>query len=274
MEASSSPSPARNPLRRRFHFITVLCLTLLRASSANEPPSRSLIAETDRECGYTVLADGSVRCELTHPQLDPAENAPAIPNRAEVVLSLDLPEGNAKPRPDSAGPQPSPLPVSTVQRQRDEIEYTQTVFLAELRPEGGSKQSVESFGQVLLIQLAGRNQGSEYREARATLSLSRRGERLPLVLDRGALYLLPRTDASVPLGVIDVPAEGVDTLEGNQLRFRGEMPPGTSGALTLKIPLSALTEPAALDALHDLEFDRAFRRARNDRRSGPAALNP
>jgi hypothetical protein len=53
------------------------------------------------------------------------------------------------------------------------------------------------------------------------------------------------------------------------------MPPGTSGAMTIKIPLDPVAGQMQLDQLHDLEFDEAYRRAkRRGETSSPAAAQP
>jgi hypothetical protein len=40
------------------------------------------------------------------------------------------------------------------------------------------------------------------------------------------------------------------------------MPPGTSGAMTIKIPLAPLNDAAAMSRLSELEFDEEFRRVK------------
>ena len=49
------------------------------------------------------------------------------------------------------------------------------------------------------------------------------------------------------------------------------MPPGTSGAMTIKIPLDRLTGEAQLNHLHDLEFDQEYRRLKRSWSSQTAA---
>ena len=64
------------------------------------------------------------------------------------------------------------------------------------------------------------------------------------------------------IAAIEIGAEGIEESAGPRLKFRGHMPPGTSGAMTIKIPLDRLAGEAQLNQLHDLEFDQEYRRTK------------
>ena len=61
---------------------------------------------------------------------------------------------------------------------------------------------------------------------------------------------------------LDVSATGLGSMKGPQLQFRGNMPPGTSVAMTIKIPAAKLAGEEAMRRLRDLEFAEEFRRVK------------
>ena len=70
--------------------------------------------------------------------------------------------------------------------------------------------------------------------------------------------------------VWDVPAEGVaPPQQPGSLRFRGHMPPGTRGSMTIKIPLGPLPDAKALAWLEDLEFDEQLQYLKRRVRARP-----
>jgi hypothetical protein len=84
----------------------------------------------------------------------------------------------------------------------------------------------------------------------------------PVNLELRASGLVYRVGTDSLLAAVDVPSSGIAGTNGTQLQFQGSMPPGTSGALTVKIPLGRLEGKTALDRLYDLAFDDEYERVK------------
>ena len=134
------------------------------------------------------------------------------------------------------------------------IRYTQTVLLTRLIPEGPSLW-------VLMVQLTGENISREYTDATAAFALTLDDQTLELEWRHGPVYATHLPDQPL-VGLIEIGAEGVEKSSGPRLEFRGHMPPGTSGAMTIKILLDRIAGDEQLDRLHDLEFDDEYRRTK------------
>ena len=146
------------------------------------------------------------------------------------------------------------------------IRYTQTVLVTRLTSETGS-------ARVLMVQLTGENSSREYSEATAALAVVLGDEILELEWRQGLVHARNLPQEPV-IGVIEIGAEGIEESSGPRLKFRGQMPPGTSGAMTIKIPLDRVTGVEQLDRLHDLEFDQETRRVKRLWTSQSAAPGP
>ena len=70
------------------------------------------------------------------------------------------------------------------------------------------------------------------------------------------------TNGTVLVAVIDIPAAGIVATNGTPLRFRGNMPPGNTGAMTFKLPLNPLHGEAQIEHLRDLDFAEESRRVK------------
>ena len=132
------------------------------------------------------------------------------------------------------------------------IRYTQTVLVTRLTSEASS-------ARVLMVQLTGENGSREYSEATAAFAVVFGDEILELEWRQGLVYARNLPQEPV-IAAIEIGAEGIAESSGPRLKFRGQMPPGTSGAMTIKIPLDRLPGVEQLDRLHDLEFDQEYRR--------------
>jgi hypothetical protein len=162
----------------------------------------------------------------------------------------------------------SELPVYHARWEQGGIRYTQTVFLTRLElanPETGMLRDIK---EVLLVQLVGENFTSEYADAAAAFALEIGGRPVELELREGMVY---QTDegASELIAAVDVAAEGIASSSGTRLRFRGHMPPGTSGSMTVKILGAPLEREDWIIRLQDLEFDEALRRAKRPWKERP-----
>jgi hypothetical protein len=132
------------------------------------------------------------------------------------------------------------------------IRYTQTALITRLTAEEGS-------ARVLMVQLTGENGSREYSEARAAFGVLFGDEPLELEWRQGLVHARNLPQEPV-IAAIEIGAEGIEESSGPRLKFRGQMPPGTSGAMTIKIPLERLTGEEQFNHLHDLEFDQEYRR--------------
>jgi hypothetical protein len=153
------------------------------------------------------------------------------------------------------------LPIGRTQWEKNGIRYTQIVLLTRLEPGELMSGGELTDDAVLLVQLLGENTASEYTEATAEFSVRIGGEARELELREDRVCEIGATGA-LPLAVVDIPPTGIGVTRGPALRFRGSMPPGTSGSMTLKIPLNRLNGDAALSRLRELEFDEEFRRVK------------
>jgi hypothetical protein len=173
------------------------------------------------------------------------------------VFAFGLPAGPATQRELESGK----LPIVRTQWEHNGIRYTQTVLLTRLKPEGLFSEGTLPTDSVLVVQITGENTASEYTEATAEFGVRAEGRTLDLELCDGRVRAIGAGEADL-VAVIDVPATGIAGARGNGLRFRGSMPPGTSGAMTIKIPLAPLNDAAAMSRLSELEFDEEFRRVK------------
>jgi hypothetical protein len=166
------------------------------------------------------------------------------------------------------------VPICQTAWEKDGIRYTQTVLVTSLETNDQALTGPAPSNAVLLVQVAGHNTTAEYSAAGAAFEVKSEDRALPLEW-RGGLVFVTGARAAVPLAAIDVPSEGIAGTNGLQLRFAGSMPPGTSGAMTVKIPSRVLERPAEINRLLDLEFDEELRRVKRAWKSpGEAAARP
>jgi len=112
---------------------------------------------------------------------------------------------------------------------------------------------------VLLVQLTGENTAAEYTEASAAFSARTADRPWALGLRGNTVCRSTGAETSV-IVVFDLPTGGIVATNGPGFRFSGSMPPGTSGAMTLKIPVNALIGPERLELLQEMEFDEELKR--------------
>jgi hypothetical protein len=153
------------------------------------------------------------------------------------------------------------LPICHSRWEQDGIRYTQSVLLTRLADGALEPGGMPAADSVLLVQLVGENTASEYTEAKAALGITRGEQILRLELNENLVQEVGAGGKTF-LGAIEIPAGGVAAAEGWQLRFHGSMPPGTSGAMTFKYPLTELSGEKALDPLRFMDFTEELRRVR------------
>lgn len=140
------------------------------------------------------------------------------------------------------------------------IQYTETVFLSELKRNTGTNSTSIP---LLFIEIHGCNTNSEYSEAFAEVSVVMNGAPLELEIKDGLLW---RTEVGTPalLGRIEVPAPGVKLARGRVLRFSGNMPPAERGSLMLLVPLQRVAAETEIEQLRDVDFPFNLRNALKD----------
>ncbi len=153
------------------------------------------------------------------------------------------------------------LPIFQTSWEKDGIRYTQKVLVTSLTKNASPPIDPAATDAVVLVQITGHNTAGEYTTARATFVVESEGRSLNLELRNGLVYVTG-TPGPAPLAAVDIPGEGIAATNGAQLRFQGNMPPGTSGSMTIKIPAARLEQPDAINRLQDLEFEEEFQRVK------------
>jgi hypothetical protein len=138
------------------------------------------------------------------------------------------------------------------------VRYTQKVLVTQL---GAANPAAYTNDAVLLVQITGHNLAGEYTNAAASLTVWAGDRPLELELRGGLVYAVGIREPRL-LGVLDVPGEGIAATNGTRLKFQGHMPPGTTGAMTLKLPARPLSGETEINRLRDLEFDEEAQRVK------------
>jgi hypothetical protein len=153
------------------------------------------------------------------------------------------------------------LPICHTRWEHAGIRYTQSVLLTRLAEGDPTPAGQPAPDGVLMVRLAGACAASEYTEATAAFAVELQGSPVELVLREG-LAFDARAGPDALVAMVDITAGGVASTNGPRLSFRGSMPPGTSGSMTIKLPLGTLPHSADLDRLRDLDFDEEARRVK------------
>ena len=200
-----------------------------------------------------IHPDGSVSI-VTHASA-------SVPGRTPEPVSCRYTFGLPQTAPTLRRLEDEKLPIARTQWETNGIRYTQVVLVTRL----GSGEFVASEtlteDAVLMVQVVGENTASEYAEATASFSVEAGGRSREIELRDDRVCEVGR-EAALLLAVVDVPPTGIGSTRGPALRFRGHMPPGTSGAMTVKIPVNPLQGDEALRRLRELDFDEEFRRVK------------
>lgn len=230
---------------------------LVAGSIAVATGHQALAVETGPPHGATVVhANGSVvLANRTNP---PIRCVFGLPSRSPERQWLE--EG--------------PLPICHTMWEKDGIRYTQIVLMTRLGDGSLPPAGPLADDAVLMVQLVGENFTNIYAEASAGLTVEIRGRQMNLELRDGLAYVA-ETNAASLLAAIEVSTSGIACTNGQQLRFAGSMPPGTSGSMTFKFPAAPLPAKEDLERLRDLEFGEQFQRARRfwaERKGEPAPV--
>lgn len=251
----SNPSATTAPRRKVLGRITNVLLYALCISSwstgADSPktwPSPNETGQCPPGCLHVNVIDLHLQGTASpagpplHIQLLPGKN-PKLSNTSEPASRVE--------------------DVRSLHWQEGSIIYALTWFF--LNPDD-ERHAPSPPCRVLMIQLTGENTGSEYANASATLTILQNEKELPLQLDR-ELLTAPAGDQRISLGAVRVASEGIErTSHPTRLAFHGHMPPGTSGAMSVRIPTSRLDQRTDLEWLMDLEFDDELRRLQRAQR--------
>lgn len=235
------------------------------AADAGPPPPPAATAQS--ASAIVVHSDGAVSVPAASVFSPPSLDG----KRQPVRYCFGLPTAP----PESRLLEDDTLPICRTSWVKDRIRYTETVLVTRLQEGDLMPAGQLPADAVLMVQVAGECLASEYAEAAAAFGVELGGAGLNLELRDGAACAAhPDTPAFV--AAVDVPASGIENANGRQLRFRGNMPPGTSGSMTIKIPATAPKTTAQLDLLRDLNFDDELRRVKRSwkGRAKPGAAEP
>jgi hypothetical protein len=154
------------------------------------------------------------------------------------------------------------------------IRYTQKVLVTSLGATDLALAPAVAPETVVLVQINGLNTNSEYTLAQAAVSVELAGRPLDLHLREGLVFATGKAGPARLLAALDIPGEGIAATNGLQLRFQGNMPPGTSGAMTVKIPLGPLADQKTISRLQDLDFEEEVRRVKQAWKNAGRAAAP
>jgi hypothetical protein len=205
-----------------------------------------------------IYADGSILCPAT--LLTFALVSDSKPRSVRYRFGLP-----ANP-PQRRSLEADEVPVYQTSWDQDGIHYVQKVLLTCLGMNDPALANMTNLDAVLLIQLYGENKAADYTTAQAEFVMERDSLPARLELREGRVYAM---DVNPPalVALVDVPVTGIGTTNGTRLQFQGHMPPGTTGTMTIKIPVAQPVGREALERLRDLEFDEEVQRLKRAWRS-------
>jgi hypothetical protein len=153
------------------------------------------------------------------------------------------------------------LPVLHTTWRHGGILYRQSVMVTRLGRDEQKPTADSPADMVLLVKLAGENEASYYTNGKAAFVMEIEGQPLRLAFTNGLAYAAA-AQRSLPVAWVDIPAGGVVGTNVRGLTFEGNLPPGLSGAMTIKIPSTPELTSAETDRLGDLDFDEELQRLR------------
>jgi hypothetical protein len=157
--------------------------------------------------------------------------------------------------------EPRPLPTVETVWEQDSIRYTQTLLATRWQPGPlWAPTNVPPRDALLFVRLAGENFGSDYTNASVSLRCHLRGQSLPLALHSNLVFTAWQGHTQL-VAVLDITSGTIITTNAGSLQFSGHMPPGTTGALGIKLPLFPVAETQAFTQLGFLDFEEERERA-------------
>lgn len=154
------------------------------------------------------------------------------------------------------------LPIIHAEWEHEGIRYSQTAFATRLEPGGlGFPDMQADDTTVLMVRIAGRNLASEYQPAQVRLGLKVDGRPVALVARDGRLYARQGDQERFRM-LAEGQGQAIPPEVDGKIAFFGNMPPGTDGALIVKIPFTTLDRPEELDRLSELDFNDELARVR------------
>ncbi len=154
------------------------------------------------------------------------------------------------------------LPIQHTEWEHEGIRYSQTAFATRLDTGGlGYPDTQADDTTVLMVKIAGRNVSQEYKAAHAGLTLRADGRRVPLRLEEGVVRA-KLGEREVIRALIEGQGHANPPEINGEIKYFGNMPPGTDGFIVVKIPFITLDQPEEIERLRNLEFDREFGRVK------------
>lgn len=163
------------------------------------------------------------------------------------------------------------LPIQHAEWEHEGIRYSQTAFATRLDPGGlGFPDTPADDTTVLMVKIAGRNLAQEYKPAQAGISLRADGRRI-ILSPREGLVRAKSGEGEVIRAFIEGQGQANPPEINGEIKYFGNMPPGTDGFIVVKIPFITLDKPEEIERLRELEFDREFERVKKFWKSRVAA---
>ena len=153
------------------------------------------------------------------------------------------------------------VPICRTSWEQNHIRYTQTVLVTRLSEGDLLPGGVLATDAVLLVNLFGENTATEYTVATAAFAVQAGDQTLEVEWRDGFVHLAGPKNTP-PLAWVDIPSGGIAGTRGARLRFQGNLPPATTGSMTVKLPLAALDREEARQRLQDLNYDEEFQRVK------------
>lgn len=152
-------------------------------------------------------------------------------------------------------------PICHTTWEKDGIRYTETVLVTRRTPGDWTTASLPAAEAVVMVRIFGENFTNEYAGATAELAVERAGtpRRLELCND---LVFSTSGASNAFVAVLEIPASGIAGTNGMRLEFHGNMPPGNTGSMVVKIPLAPPPGENEIEQLRDLQFDQELQRVK------------
>lgn len=208
---------------------------------------------------FGINPDGSVFC--VNDRIDHPRGKDTLRRRwggHRLTYKFDFPSD-----PDGRWIEDECLPIIHTQWQRDGVKYTQTAFATRLDPGSlGFPDMQADDTTVLMMRISVENVSSEEQPAAVVLGIYADDNLLPIVERDGLIYTKAGSE-DLLRATYQVRAEADVGVEKGKIVWSGEMPPGESANLILKIPFITLDKPDEIERLRELSFESEFQRVKS-----------
>lgn len=156
------------------------------------------------------------------------------------------------------------LPIIHTVWEDNGIRYTQTAFVTRLTPGDLGFPGMQSDDTaVLIVKIHGENLDSEYRVGKLNIKLNVDGKKVPLILDNDLILALSSNNKRLLRAAVQINGTPSVITNDGQIAFSGNMPPGATGYMIIKIPFITLENEQEISLLRNLDYDAEFSRVKN-----------